>query len=77
MDCLREPGAQHRSDFARISLGTQGHQPNEEEQSEETASGRESNRARGKTAAVPMKLALYVALLWAVWHMPDHFAGEG
>jgi len=25
----------------------------------------------------PMKLALYVALLWAVWHMPDHFAGEG
>ena len=24
-----------------------------------------------------MKLALYVALLWAVWHMPDHFAGEG
>jgi membrane protease YdiL (CAAX protease family) len=25
----------------------------------------------------PMKLALYVALLWAVWHMPDHFAEEG
>jgi uncharacterized protein len=25
----------------------------------------------------PMKLTLYVALLWAVWHMPDHFAVEG
>ena len=25
----------------------------------------------------PMKLALYVALLWAVWHMADHFAEEG
>jgi membrane protease YdiL (CAAX protease family) len=25
----------------------------------------------------PMKLTLYVALLWAVWHMPDHFAEEG
>ena len=25
----------------------------------------------------PMKLALYVALLWAVWHLPDHFAEEG
>jgi uncharacterized protein len=25
----------------------------------------------------PMKLALYVALLWAVWHLPDHFAVEG
>ena len=24
-----------------------------------------------------MKLALYVALLWAVWHIPDHFAVEG
>jgi hypothetical protein len=24
-----------------------------------------------------MKLTLYVALLWAVWHMPDHFAEEG
>jgi uncharacterized protein len=21
----------------------------------------------------PLKLTLYVALLWAVWHMPDHF----
>jgi uncharacterized protein len=25
----------------------------------------------------PMKLTLYVALLWAAWHMPDHFAVEG
>ncbi len=25
----------------------------------------------------PMKLALYVALLWAVWQLPDHFAEEG
>jgi uncharacterized protein len=25
----------------------------------------------------PMKLTLYVALLWALWHMPDHFAVEG
>ena len=25
----------------------------------------------------PMKLTLYVALLWAVWHLPDHFAVEG
>jgi hypothetical protein len=25
----------------------------------------------------PLKLTLYVALLWAVWHVPDHFAGEG
>jgi membrane protease YdiL (CAAX protease family) len=25
----------------------------------------------------PMKLALYVALLWAMWHLPDHFADEG
>jgi uncharacterized protein len=25
----------------------------------------------------PMKLSLYVALLWAVWHLPDHFAEEG
>ena len=25
----------------------------------------------------PMKLTLYVALLWAVWHIPDHFAVEG
>jgi membrane protease YdiL (CAAX protease family) len=24
-----------------------------------------------------LKLTLYVALLWAVWHMPDHFAVEG
>jgi hypothetical protein len=24
-----------------------------------------------------MKLTLYVALPWAVWHMPDHFAEEG
>jgi len=25
----------------------------------------------------PVKLTLSVALLWAVWHMPDHFAEEG
>ena len=25
----------------------------------------------------PMKLTVYVALLWAVWHVPDHFAEEG
>jgi uncharacterized protein len=25
----------------------------------------------------PMKLTLYVALLWAAWHVPDHFAEEG
>jgi uncharacterized protein len=25
----------------------------------------------------PIKLTLYVALLWAVWHVPDHFAEEG
>ena len=25
----------------------------------------------------PLKLTLYVALLWAVWHIPDHFAEEG
>jgi membrane protease YdiL (CAAX protease family) len=25
----------------------------------------------------PLKLTLYVALLWAVWHIPDHFAAEG
>jgi uncharacterized protein len=25
----------------------------------------------------PMKLTLYVALLWALWHVPDHFAEEG
>src|SRR5215207_1436067 len=25
----------------------------------------------------PLKLAFYVALLWAVWHIPDHFAVEG
>jgi membrane protease YdiL (CAAX protease family) len=25
----------------------------------------------------PMKLTLYVALLWALWHMTDHFAQEG
>jgi membrane protease YdiL (CAAX protease family) len=25
----------------------------------------------------PMKLTLYVALLWAGWHVPDHFAEEG
>ena len=25
----------------------------------------------------PMKLTLYVALLWALWHMTDHFAEEG
>jgi uncharacterized protein len=24
-----------------------------------------------------MKLTLYVALLWALWHQPDHFAEEG
>jgi hypothetical protein len=24
-----------------------------------------------------MKLSLYVALLWAVWHLPDHFAEGG
>jgi len=25
----------------------------------------------------PMKLTLYIALLWALWHVPDHFAEEG
>jgi uncharacterized protein len=25
----------------------------------------------------PLKLTVYVALLWALWHMPDHFAVEG
>src|SRR5215213_5084703 len=25
----------------------------------------------------PLKLTLYVALMWAVWHMTDHFAVEG
>jgi membrane protease YdiL (CAAX protease family) len=25
----------------------------------------------------PLKLTLYVALLRAVWHVPDHFAVEG
>jgi membrane protease YdiL (CAAX protease family) len=25
----------------------------------------------------PLKLTFYVALLWAVWHIPDHFAEEG
>jgi membrane protease YdiL (CAAX protease family) len=25
----------------------------------------------------PIKLTLYVALLWALWHVPDHFAEEG
>jgi len=25
----------------------------------------------------PMRLTKYVALLWAVWHVPDHFAEEG
>jgi membrane protease YdiL (CAAX protease family) len=25
----------------------------------------------------PLKLTLNVALLWAVWHLPDHFAEEG
>ena len=25
----------------------------------------------------PLKLTLYVALLWAVWHVLDHFAEEG
>jgi uncharacterized protein len=25
----------------------------------------------------PMKLTLYVALLWALWHLPDHFAEAG
>jgi membrane protease YdiL (CAAX protease family) len=25
----------------------------------------------------PMKLTLYVALLWALWHVPDHFAEGG
>jgi CAAX protease family protein len=25
----------------------------------------------------PMKLTLCVALLWALWHLPDHFAEEG
>ena len=34
-------------------------------------------RPSPSTAAVPMKLALYVALLWAVLHLPDHFAEEG
>jgi hypothetical protein len=24
-----------------------------------------------------MKLTVYVALLWALWHLPDHFAEEG
>jgi len=24
-----------------------------------------------------LKLTFYVALLWAVWHIPDHFAVEG
>ena len=24
-----------------------------------------------------MKLTVYVALLWALWHVPDHFAEEG
>jgi hypothetical protein len=28
-------------------------------------------------AAWVMPLILYVALLWAVWHIPDHFAEEG
>ena len=25
----------------------------------------------------PMKLTLYVALLWALWHLPDYFGDEG
>jgi membrane protease YdiL (CAAX protease family) len=25
----------------------------------------------------PLKLTLYVAVLWALWHVPDHFAEEG
>ena len=25
----------------------------------------------------PLKLTLYVALMWALWHMTDHFAVEG
>ena len=25
----------------------------------------------------PLKLTAYVALLWAIWHIPDHFAEEG
>jgi membrane protease YdiL (CAAX protease family) len=25
----------------------------------------------------PTMLSLYVALLWALWHVPDHFADEG
>jgi uncharacterized protein len=25
----------------------------------------------------PLKLTLYVALMWALWHMPDHFAVAG
>ena len=25
----------------------------------------------------PMKLTVYLALLWALWHLPDHFAEEG
>jgi membrane protease YdiL (CAAX protease family) len=25
----------------------------------------------------PMKLTVHVSLLWAVWHLPDHFAEEG
>jgi membrane protease YdiL (CAAX protease family) len=25
----------------------------------------------------PLKLTLYVTLLWALWHVPDHFAEEG
>jgi membrane protease YdiL (CAAX protease family) len=25
----------------------------------------------------PMKLTVYLAFLWALWHLPDHFAEEG
>jgi hypothetical protein len=37
--------------FGRISVGTRGHQPNDEEQSKHTASRRERNRARAQAAA--------------------------
>jgi hypothetical protein len=31
----------------------------------------------GRIGITPMKLTLYVELLWAVSHVPDHFAEEG
>jgi hypothetical protein len=36
-----------------------------------------SSSITGQDRYNPMKLTLSVALLWAVWHMPDHFAEEG